>query len=318
MVNLLEIVVEVGDVQRALQFGDAVLGERRRLVLFVEREVALRRERGRELGVAQIVAGGGTRRPADDERRPRFVYEDVVHFVHDAVGALALNAVVAAGRHVVAQVIEAELVVCAVGDVGGVGFLARGGAHMLEAALAVLVKGVVDERAPVLERAHAHAERVVHRAHPVGVAPREVVVDGHDVNAAPRQRVEIGGQRGDERLALARLHLRYLALMQNDAADELDIVVALPKRALGGFADGGERPRQQRVQALAAGRGSAQVLRLNLQVVVRHALEFGFERVNLIHFGPEFGDDLLIRPSEQFGEFAEHFASAFWWLVASG
>jgi len=43
--------------------------------------------------------------------------------------------------------------------------------------------------------------------HPFGVAGRQVVVDGDEVDALAGQPVEIGRQCGDERLALAGLHL---------------------------------------------------------------------------------------------------------------
>ena len=58
--------------------------------------------------------------PADDERRPRLVDEDRVDLVDDGVVELALRVLQRAELHVVAEVVEAELVVLAVGDVGEV------------------------------------------------------------------------------------------------------------------------------------------------------------------------------------------------------
>ena len=54
---------------------------------------------------------------------------------------------------------------------------------MLGAAFAVFVVAVVHQGALILEGAHGYAEPSVHRAHPVGVAPRQIVVDGNYVNA---------------------------------------------------------------------------------------------------------------------------------------
>ena len=54
-------------------------------------------------------------------RGTRLVDEDRVHFVDHGEVQLALELVVQAEGHVVAQVIEAEFVVGAVGDIGGVG-----------------------------------------------------------------------------------------------------------------------------------------------------------------------------------------------------
>ena len=134
--------------------------------------------------------------------------------------------------HVVAQVVEAELVVRDVGDVGAVGGAARGVVEVVQ------------------DHAHVEAEEAVHLAHPLGVAAREVVVDGDDVHAA-RERVQVRGQRRDERLALARAHLGDPAAVQHDAADQLHVVVALAERALGGLAHGGERLGQQLVERRA-------------------------------------------------------------------
>ena len=82
----------------------------------------------------------------------------------------------------------------------------------------------------------AHAEEVEDRAHPLRVAPGEVVVDGDDVDAPAGQRVEDRGQRRDEGLALAGPHLGDLALVEDRAADELDVEVAHPERPLHGLA----------------------------------------------------------------------------------
>ena len=96
--------------------------------------------------------------------------------------------------HVVAQVVEAELVVGAVGDVGPVGHLAL-----------LVVQLVLDDADP-------HAQEAVEAAHPLRVAAGQVVVDGDDVDALAGERVEVGGQGGDQRLALAGLHLGDLPL----------------------------------------------------------------------------------------------------------
>jgi hypothetical protein len=60
---------------------------------------------------------------ADDQRRARLVDQDRVHLVHDGVVQAALHPVGGLVDHVVAQVVEAVLVVGAVGDVGRVGGL---------------------------------------------------------------------------------------------------------------------------------------------------------------------------------------------------
>ena len=134
------------------------------------------------------------RRAADDERRARFINQDRVHFVHDGEVMAALDLfLLARGHAVVAQIIEAELGVRAVGDV----------------AIVLLAPDV--RRLVVQNAADRQAEKLVDRAHPFRVARGQIIVHRHDMHAAPGERVEINRQRGDERLAFAGGHFRNLA-----------------------------------------------------------------------------------------------------------
>ena len=198
--------VEVVDAHVALGLGDALLGHRDRLVLLVELEVevgdevllgarvhALRRLARLhllgELGELDVEVGRLLGRAGDDQRRARLVDEDVVDLVDDREAVHRQRAAVLADapavldllldrlRHVVAQVVEAELGVGAVGDVGVVGL--------------DLVLGLLH----VLQHAPGEPEQVVDRAHPLGVAAGEVVVDGDDVDALAGERVEADGER---------------------------------------------------------------------------------------------------------------------------
>ena len=63
--------------------------------------------------VGRFLAGAG-----NDQRRAGFVDQDRIDFVDDGEVVAALHAVLQVELHVVAQVIEAELVIGAVGDVG--------------------------------------------------------------------------------------------------------------------------------------------------------------------------------------------------------
>ena len=143
---------------------------------------------------------------ADDERRPRLVDEDGVNLVHDGEVVAVLHHLLRFHGHaVVAQVVEAELAVRAVGDVAGVLRAALRGVHR------------------VLDAAHGEAEVLVEVAHPCGVAAREVVVHRHELHVLAGERVEVEREGGDERLAFARLHLGDLALVEHDAAYELAV-----------------------------------------------------------------------------------------------
>ena len=180
--------------------------------------------------------------------------------------------------HVVAQIVEAEFVVGAVGDVGAVG-----GAALL------VVEIVHDD-------ADGKTQAAIERAHPFGVAARQVVVDGDDVNTAPGERVERGGQRGDERLAFTGFHFGDFAVVQNHSADQLHVEVAHVQQAATCFADQRKRRndcgREGLLHLLAesrvAGIGVLELLlhlflqreEASLQLVVAERLDFGFARVD--------------------------------------
>ena len=283
--------VEVVDAEEALGLGDAALGDRDALVLLVELVVVLGGElalglrvhplrllarlqpRG-ELGEALVEVGRLLGRAGDDQRRPRLVDQDVVDLVDDrevvrgerlsvlVVAAAVLDLLLERRGHVVAQVVEPELGVRAVRDVGGVG-----GPLLLV-------------RLHVLEHADAHAERLVDRAHPVGVAAREVVVDRHDVHALAGERVQDDGQRGGQRLALAGPHLGDRAVVQHHPADHLHVEVAHLHRAAADLAHERERLGEQVEQLVAVARALAQRVGVGPQLVVVEQLELGLPGVD--------------------------------------
>ena len=183
----------------------------------------------RELEVPALVLLG---RPADDQRGARLVDEDRVDLVDDREVVPTLDEVFERPGHVVAQVVEAELVVGAVGDVAAVG-----GAALVRRQL-------------VEDLADSQAEEAVHPTHPVGVAADQVVVGGHRVHTVAGERVQVRRQRRDERLALPGLHLGDVAEVHRGAAHQLHLVVELPERAARRFADDRKGLGQQVVERL--------------------------------------------------------------------
>ena len=87
---------------------------------------------------------------------------------------LALHQIVERMRHIVAQVVEAELVVGAVGDVGGVGG-------------PPLIGGQPGQDHPDVQ-----SEEAVHATHPLAIASGQVVVDRDDVHTLATEGVEVG------------------------------------------------------------------------------------------------------------------------------
>ena len=197
----------------------------------------------------------------DDQGRARLVDEDRIDLVDDRVIEGPLDHVFEAELHVVAQIIEAELVVGTVGDVGGV-------------SVAAFVVGQ-----PVDDASRAEAEKPVDLAHPLDVALREVVVHRDHMHAGAVEGVEIDRQGRDQGLALAGLHLGDLAAMEDDSAEDLDVEVALAEGALGGLAHGGEGFHQDFVQGLAGLEALAEPRRAPAERIVAQHLECGLERV---------------------------------------
>ena len=215
-------------------------------------------------------------RARNDQRRARLVDEDGIDFVDDAVEIVALHLVVLARRHaVVAEVVEAELARGAVGDVALIHLAAHLGVHLL------------------LDAADGDAEKIVEVPHPLGVAAGEVVVDGDELGIFPGQRVQVERQRGDEGLALARGHLGDAALVQRDAADQLDVEVHhVPRQlvvadddlaadhAAGGILHRRESLGQDLVERLAGLEARAELVGLGAELLVGQRLVGELELVD--------------------------------------
>ena len=183
----------------------------------------------------------------DDERRTRLVDQHAVGLVDDGEEEAAedqparpalgpgdaldreLDAVhLRAERDPVAQVVEGELLVRAIGDVAAV---RRAPGRRLLA---------------IHHHAHRQPEHLVDGCHPFGVARREVVVHGNDVDRQPGHGRGAGGQRRGEGLPLPRLHLRDHSVQDDPAAADLRIEVAHADRAPGDLADQREALRHGR------------------------------------------------------------------------
>ncbi len=160
------------------------------------------------------------------------------------------------------------------------------------------------------DHAGGHAQLGEDPAHPLGVALGEIVVHRHHVNALARQRVEIGGEGGDQRLAFTGAHLGDIAPVQHDAAHQLDVVMALAERALGGFANGGESFGQQLVQALAVFMAFAEFDGLLRQRRVIKLDKVWLQRIDLVHDGTHALDLAVVGGAEKLAGDVEHDVSA--------
>src|SRR6266545_11277 len=265
-------VVEVLDPERALDLRDRPLARRDRLVLLVvlvvdvrvlallERVVWRAAQRPCDSREVVVELRGGLGLAGDDQRRTCLVDQDRVDLVHDRVAVTALDGAVERDGHVVAQVVEAELGIRPVRDVGRVGLFP------------------LRERHHVLDVGDRHTEALVDAAVPLGVALGEVVVDGDEVDALALERVQVEREAGDERLAFARLHLGDVALVEDDSAHQLDVEHPLARFAQARLSDGRERLEEQVLECLAVLQSLPELGRLGAQLLVGERLEVRLER----------------------------------------
>ena len=150
-----------------------------------------------------------------------------------------------------------------------------------------------------LDRPHGHAQAAKERAHPLGVAAGQVVVDRDHVHALAVQSVQIGGQGGDQRLAFAGDHLGDVAAVQDHAAHQLDVEVAHVQEPPARLAAGRERLGQEVVERLARGPTAAEFLGLGLELIVRKRLHLRLELVDRGHHRPHLADPPLVGAAEQ-------------------
>ncbi len=176
----------------------------------------------------------------------------------------ALHQIVQRVRHVVAQVIEPEFVVGAVGDVGVVGDPALVGCHLGE------------------DHADVQTEEPVHAAHPLAVAFGQVVVDGDDVHALAADAVEVGRQHRGQGLALSGLHLGDVAEVQRGRAHHLYVEGALVEHPPRGLPGHRESLGQQVVEAFAVGVALLELVGLGPQLGVGELLDFVGQGVDVV------------------------------------
>ena len=226
--------------------------------------------------IAAVLAGAG-----DDERRARLVDQNAVHLVDDGKEMPPLGHFLDRALHIVAQIVKAQLVVGGIGDVGAVG----------GALFGVALIGV--------DHPGRQTQLAVNLAHPIRIALGEVVVHRHDMHALAGQRIQIGREGRNQRLAFPRAHFGDVALMQENPALQLHIKGTQAKGTLGSFTAVGKGFGQDRVQRFAA------LLHTVLELtglfddpLIREGGEFGLKRVDLRHQRPHRFHLAIIRRAE--------------------
>ena len=198
-----------------------------------------------------VELGGTIYRAGDDERGTGFIDKNRVDLVHDAEVVAALHHIIEGADHVIAQVVKAQLVIGAVGNVAIVGSLALWRAHLGQ------------------DDAHGQAKPAVDTAHHLGVALCQVIVNGDDVDTLAIKGIEVGRQQRGQGLALTGAHLGDVAEVQGRTAHDLHAVVLLIEDAPGSLTDGGKSLEQDVIHLFAVSQASLELVGLCLKLVVR-------------------------------------------------
>ena len=301
---------QVVDPEEMLHGGHALLGQRGGPELLVHPVVALRLEPGHVLGELVVELDGLLDLARDDEGRPRLVDEDEIDLVHDGVVEFALDEVIAPDDHVVPQIVEPELVVGSVGDVGQVGFAPGHRTKVVEALIPVpdriIIRRIVDAGELVGDHPDAQPQERVDGTHPARAQPGQVVVGGHEVSTPPFERVQREREGRDERFPFAGPHLGDLPAEEHRAPNELDVVMPLAEDPLAGLADEGERLGHERLEGFGLC-ALAEFFQLPAEGRFGEPFELGLERVDLLDEGlPQVFDDPLARIAQQRLEQLQH------------
>ena len=191
------------------------------------------REGSHELIDLTIEGRGILRGPRNNQGGASLVDENGVDFIDDGEEAIPLDLILRREGHVVPEIVKAELVVCAVGDIGEIG------GALLRALL------------PRAHYPHGQAECLVHRRHPRGIPLRQVIVNGHNVHASPREGIEVDGQGGDEGFPLPGAHLGNAPLVKGHAPHELHVEMAKAKGPTGCLSGGSKGLGEDGLQAFS-------------------------------------------------------------------
>ena len=265
---------QVVDAESAFCFSDALRGQGSGLSLFVDDIVAFDlvivfldiqlNDAGRLKGTGEAVShlihfGGLFALAGDDQRGTRFVDQDGVDLVDDGKVKGTLNHLTFIGDHVVAEEVEADLVIGAVGDIACVSLAALSGRLIMN------------------DQADRQAEEAENLTHPFRVTFCEVVVDGNDMDTFTLECVEVCGEGFDHGFTFTGTHLSDTALMEDDTAKDLNGVMFHIQDAGAGLTADSESVGEDSIERFTVDQTTAEVIGLGAEFLIAHCLIFFFE-----------------------------------------
>ena len=173
-----------------------------------------------------------------------------------------LHLVLGAESHVIAKIVEAELVVRTISNIRLIGS-------------PLLFRGLTGRYNTYLQ-----TQEAIQFSHPLGIAAGQVVVHGNQMHALASQRIQVYGQRRYQRFTFTGFHLGNTAFVKRDTADHLHVVMAHPHDSTTRLTSGGKRFRKQCVKALAFVIAATKFRSLTLQLGVGQIAILLFKLIN--------------------------------------
>ena len=236
-------------------------------------------------------------RPGNNQRRAGFINQHVVNFVDNGVIMTTLHTIFQVHTHIVTQVIKPELTVCTVGNIGRVSLLAGHHTQLVLVLVRRLFLGVDQKRFFAvfgarrhLQHAHAQPQHIVDRSHPTCITPRQIIVNGDQVHPLTGQRIQVDGQRGNQRFTFASAHLGNFSPVQCNTADHLHIIMPLPDGTLAGLAYNGKCLDQQIVQCFILRQPGAEFNRFGRQPLIGQFFIRCFQGIDFVNQVGKFID----------------------------
>jgi hypothetical protein len=198
-------VVQAAHLPRALDLLHAGLGQLDVATVFVDVEMHPGGERSHQRGQARRGRDLAFDAAGDDQGHARLVDQERIRFVDERVTKRTVDERAAIHCQQIAQLIESRLFGGHIRDVGEIRAPPLGWRHAL------------------LDEPDRKPEPGVDRPHPLGIAARQIVVDGQDVDASAGKSMQRGRHDGCERLPLASLHLHDVAIVHRECGENLHI-----------------------------------------------------------------------------------------------
>ena len=164
---------EILNVKKLLYSLNADVRERWLLRLQINFEIFVALQTWNDLVDDEVFIGRLLGRAGNDERRTSFIDQDRVNFVYDCEVVSALNHLPGGELHIISEIIEAELIVLSVRNVG----LICSSSHLLAHAL--------------IDAAYGETQEGMNASHPLRVTLGEIVVHRYNVNTLASKGIKI-------------------------------------------------------------------------------------------------------------------------------